>query len=440
MALTLSFQTPRLFANQQITYDPYDSVWMFPEAHDPAHAKKRDRNKLLARILEQPVRPIGFAVGKPVEFVEQNHIHKKAVWAFDELLVRGIHPSLKGPTDGAFSLKGPYVRVEVDKLLGVEIPGVDIDVKGGWTQNHKRDGTTTQFGADYEIEIPQFESVYHEGHFSYFKSSSESFFGQGNTTSLGDWSSYKPREVKLVSVIGSHLTKDADAKVAFIYQNMNIGNGRRDGVGKIKEVHPSVRGIDGGNLIGGETTLTHDTRDHSDDPTKGGHRQLAVGYFHDIDATDLHYLRIAGEVSQFFTLGSDRRVLALRFRGEKNQELGAGNVPFFNMVRLGGHRISTGSELLRSYRPNRYFDKGVFLWNAEYRYRVYEYGDFKTDAAALVDVGEVFEEINEFDFDDLRVSYGGNFSIKFRRKTLFTFTVAHGNEGWRMGAATGASF
>ena len=107
---------------------------------------------------------------------------------------------------------------------------------------------------------------------------------------------------------------------------------------------------------------------------------------------------------------------------------------------MGGTDRRRGSELLRSYRYNRFFEEGLILGNSEYRYNIYEYGDFAIDAFVLFDVGEVFGELGDFKFDELDFSYGGGFNIKFRRRTLFSFVLARGNEGWNSSVDSTLSF
>ena len=186
--------------------------------------------------------------------------------------------------------------------------------------------------------------------------------------------------------------------------------------------------------------MTHDNRDNENDPKRGGYETAEFSYFHSVDGQDFHYLKVAGEVAHYFPILSDRRVLALRVATQKNQELGGGKIPFFNMARLGGSDKSNGSELLRSYRYNRFFEEGLVVANAEYRYNVYEYGNFAGDLVALFDVGEVFKELGDFGFNKLKYSYGGGLNIKFHRRTFVSITMARGNERWETGMRSKVPF
>ena len=432
-----------LLAQEEIPYDPYTSILKHPEAVQvgAARARARDRNRLFARILEQPFRPVGYSLGKTAEWVERKHMDDKAIWFFDELESHGIYPKLKSPTTGSFGTTGLEGRIQVEKLFQLEQPYVSLEGFGGWTPNKDFDGTTVEAGSRYKIQAPA-TTGFHEGEVRYSRSSAESFYGIGQDASLGDYSTYQPEELKFDTSLGYPFAQTVDGRVSFVYQRVNIGNGNRERVGKIKEHFPiaSIPGISGGDLIGLVASLIHDNRDHKSDAKRGGREALEFSYFHDTDGSDLHYLKVAGSVSRFFTVLSDRRVFAARVVAEKNQELGGGEIPFFNMSRLGGSDRSDGSELLRSYRYNRFFEEGLLLANFEYRYNIYEYADFAGDAFALFDVGEVFGELGDFGLEELKFSYGGGLNLKFRRRTILSVVIARGNEKWQVRTHTKVSF
>ncbi len=439
--LALFADASSLLAEKEISYDPYISILKYPEANQPKTAEKRNRNQFLARILEQPLRPIEYGVGKTAQWVEEKHMDQKTIWLVDELSLHGIHPSLKFPTDGSFGTFGPEAMVELDKLFKIQQPYVSADVFGGWTPNKDFAGSSVELGGHYEVQLP-LGHMYHEGNVHYSRSSAERFYGIGQDSSPGNLSTYQPEELALESKLGFPLGQTVESTASFIFQRMNIGNGNRERVGKIKEHFPiaGIPGINGGDLIGLVAGLGHDNRDRESDPKHGGYESLGFSYFHGVDGKDFHYLKVSGEVSHYFPIASDRRIFAVRLVAEKNQELGGGQIPFYNLSRLGGSGRSDGSGLLRSYNYNRFFEEGLALANFEYRYNIYEYGDFAADVVALFDAGEVFEEIGRFGFDELRLSYGGGLNIKFRRRTLLSVTIAHGDEGWQTGAQTKVSF
>ena len=74
-----------LFGEREMNYDPYLSALKYPEAGQVGAARDRDRNLLFVRILEQPVRPAGYSLGKTAEWIERKRVDDKVVWFFDEL-------------------------------------------------------------------------------------------------------------------------------------------------------------------------------------------------------------------------------------------------------------------------------------------------------------------------------------------------------------------
>lgn len=438
--ILILWMSSSVFAQGETDYDPYSPVLKYPDAYEPAQVGKRDRAILLARLLEQPFRPVGYTLGETAEWMERSHLEDKLTWFFTELHAHGIYPQVRTPSEGSLGVMGLGGRVQIDKLLKAEQPFATGNIFGGWTPNKDYAGTTVDFGGNYKIEAPT-RPIYHKGFFKYQRSSSESFYGIGQETSRGEHSAYQPEETWLEGSLGYDVTDTTELIGSVAYQRMNIGNGNRERIGKIKEHFPvGIPGINGGDLIGLTSQWTHDNRDHKTDPKKGGYQKLEFSYFNDTDGSDLQYLTMAGSAAHFFPIFSDRRVLALRLSTEKNQELGGEQIPFYNMARLGGSSIRHGSELLRSYVYNRYFDEGLITANVEYRYSIYEYGNFAGDAFALFDVGEVFEEIHDFGFDELNLSYGGGLNLKYRRRTILSFVLARGSEGWRASTHTHVSF
>jgi len=437
----ICFAASAAFAERNTETDPYAPVLKYPAANEPTEAEKHDREVLLARILEQPIRPVGYGIGRTAEWAERTHLEDKLTWAYTELTSHGIYPQLRRPpADSFFAPMGLGVRIQIEKLLNIEESLVTVNATGGWAPNIHYAGTVVDLGGNYKIQPPS-KSYYHNGSVQYRRNSAENFYGIGQHTSLGERSSYQSEEIWLEGGIGYDLNESNELREAVVYQRMNIGNGNRERIGKIKEHFPTgIPGIDGGDLIGIVSKWMHDNRDHKTDPKKGGYQDLEFSYFHDTDGKNFQYLKMAGSAAHFFPIFSDRRVLALRIGVEKNQELGGGGIPFYNFARLGGSSIRDGSELLRSYAYNRYFDEGLIVANTEYRYNIYEYGNFAGDAIALFDIGEVFEEIHDFGFDELKFSYGGGLNLKYKRHTILFFSLARGNEGWAARVHTHTSF
>jgi len=429
------------FAKSKVGYDPYSPILKHAEATNPNRASARSRNRIMFRLLEQPLRPIGYALGKTAEWIERHHVDDKAIWLIDELAMHGIHPRLKFANETSFGTVGLGGKIKLLKLMNLEQPYVSIETSGGWAPNASFDGTSIDLGTSYTLKHPDM-SVYHKGVVKYNRSSGESFYGLGSSPSLGEWSSYRPEELLFEASFGSTLSPSLDVEGVFFYQKMNIGNGSRNGIGRIKEHFggTGIAGLDGGDVIGLRTEISYDIRDHESDPKEGGYGGLSVAYAHDTDDNEFQYMTFTGSAAHFFSLGSDRRVLAIRTAIEHHQEINGDDVPFYNLARLGGGGHKDGSDLLRSYRHNRFFGEASAVANAEYRYSVYDYGDFKGEAFLLFDVGGVFNGVQNFSFSALNLSYGAGVNIKFHRHTILSLVTAFGSEGIEAGAHSSVSF
>ena len=87
------------------------------------------------------------------------------------------------------------------------------------------------------------------------------------------------------------------------------------------------------------------------------------------------------------------------------------------------------SETLRAYDPNRFTDRSLLLLNLEYRYNIWEYKDWKTDAVIFMDEGQVFRNFGDFKLRDFRESYGVGLRTSIAGIVLLSLEAAHGDEG-----------
>jgi hypothetical protein len=142
------------------------------------------------------------------------------------------------------------------------------------------------------------------------------------------------------------------------------------------------------------------------------------------------YFKYQLDMAKYLRLWSSRRVLVARLFAEHNDEVDHGNIPFYNMAKLGGAGTNVrDSETMRGYVYNRFFGESSLLLNMEYRYTVMEYKEFKLKTVFFNDLGQVFNEIHEFKFDDFRESYGVGFYLSYAKNTVLNLSVAHSNDG-----------
>jgi len=80
------------------------------------------------------------------------------------------------------------------------------------------------------------------------------------------------------------------------------------------------------------------------------------------------------------------------------------------------------------------------LLNLEYRYAIWEHKDFKVDALFFGDSGQVFPKFFKFKLKNFSESYGTGLRLNFANNVIFSFEVAHGNEGTSIYVKSGTPF
>jgi len=178
------------------------------------------------------------------------------------------------------------------------------------------------------------------------------------------------------------------------------------------------------------TQIFYDYRDFPGNAHHGGLFGVTLARFFDQDGDQFDFYRIAVDARQYIPLGSEQRVLALRFYTSLDEELNGARVPFYLMQTLGG------SDSLRGYSNFRFRDKNLFLMSAEYRWE-------PAPAVELVlfyDTGKVFPDRSDFDFSDLNKGYGFGLRFKTEHNVPMRLDIGHSKEGTNIYLKWAASF
>ncbi len=413
--------TSPVFA-QELSYDRYAPVYKEAPA-DPAFWKRA-----LTHFLVYPFELIKWPADKVIVYVEKYHIDEKAVWIYDQIKNHGITPKVNiiNVSKPSFGSKFDFVRMTRQRL---HYP--DLTVEG---EIHYGSDVYFEVGSKVGLDRIAGTGAHAYGIVNYQDRYNEHFYGIGPTSSRGDGSVYGMEITTLKSEVGYEWTPALTTDAIFSYRNINISGGHDGGRGQIGEV-PSfseerVPGIHGDSLITLGLNVVHDTRNRKDTTTKGGIQRFSFSFNKGLGSSEARYFKYETELSHFFRLGSDRRVLAFHFYGEHNDKVKNRQVPFYEMAKLGGYGAYPRlSHTLRGYDTNRFTDDSAVLFNIEYRYTIWEYRNFKLDSVFFFDEGQVFREFSKFRFSDFKESYGLGFRISLRNKTYFSMEVAHGDEG-----------
>ena len=402
--------------------DLYAPVYAEPLAAKPLKG-------LFSRLIELPFKLIKWPMDKGLVFTEEHRLDKKAEWIYEESVRQGVKP-LAGGSETSFI---PFYGAELNLMSLSKQKEKHPDLLATTTILH---GPTSFFLVGSEIGAQQIGgSGFHaSGFFQYDVREKEPFYGIGPKSSRGDSTSFRMKTTQLGAVAGLSFSPAIDLSSVFSYKNVNIFNRAHDGKGDIRTIFAgqNIPGVNGEDLLNYELVLNRDIRDSPDQATKGSYQRLSFKFTDGTGNSSARYFTYLLDAAKYFQLASPRRIFVTRFFTEYNQKIDHGDVPFFEMAKLGSSgTFPSLSETSRAYVYNRFCGEGAILLNLEYRYTVMEYKEFKLKTAFFSDTGEVFSKINKVRLTDLRESYGIGFYLSYAKNTLLAFSVAHGNEGTR---------
>lgn len=423
----LSFSTIALAES----YDKYTPA--LREYNRPTLSKK-----VATRFLAYPFEIIKWPTDKSLIFVEKYHLDTKTQWLYEKAIDYGVTPKVNILSPASF---GGGVELDWMRILRQK-ENLPDGIFKSWL-DYSRDShffAGTKIGAERILETNLHTDVVVE----YQNRPEEDFYGIGPNSSAGEGTSYKQEETIIKPTVGYNWTPAISTDVYFSYRNINITNGEDGGRGEIDQTFAprQIPGLAGDELLTYGSRLAWDTRNRKENSTQGGLRSAEVSLNQGIAGSKARYAKYATELSQYWTVGSERRVIAARFYGEHNAEVGDhNNIPFHQLAKLGGYGAYPRlSKTLRGYDDNRFFDQSAALLNLEYRYNIWEYREFQMDAVAFGDLGQVFGRFSQFKFNNFKESYGGGARLNLAGVTLLSVEIAHGDEGTNLYVRTSAPF
>lgn len=163
--------------------------------------------------------------------------------------------------------------------------------------------------------------------------------------------------------------------------------------------------------------LVVDTR-NSGNPRQGVLYQLHMRRFDDREGGRYSFSDTRIDVQYFIPFWNLSRVLALRLLAQQSDGMGEGEVPFYLMPTLGGARS------LRGYDRQRFRDRGLILFSAEYRYEVNPF----LMGAVFYDAGQVAPTWRRFSLNDFRDNFGVGMRFGYSNAVALRADLAFGGE------------
>jgi outer membrane protein assembly factor BamA len=206
------------------------------------------------------------------------------------------------------------------------------------------------------------------------------------------------------------------------YLAVNTGPGTDPRFASTERVYgPALTpGIDNqANYLRNGVFARYDYVDNPGGPRQGG--KYLFGYTWNSDRSrDLYsFRRMDLEVQQYIPFFNRRRVIALRGKSVLTYAGPGQTVPFYLQPTLGG------SDDLRGFRPFRFYDDNLVVFNCEYRWESFS----GLDMAVFADAGKVFHRRVDWNLKDLEASAGFGFRFNVRNDVFMRIDVAFSHEG-----------
>lgn len=209
------------------------------------------------------------------------------------------------------------------------------------------------------------------------------------------------------------------------FTEVNVGPGTHPRfISTDRQYSPSVTvGIDHQtDYLQGGFFAQYDYRDIPGGPRSGGNYFARFTYNKDVDLERHTFRKLDAEAQQYIPFFNQRRVIALRARTELTYKNSGQTVPFYMQPTLGG------SNDLRGFRPFRFYDDNLLVFNAEYRYEVFA----GLDMAVFGDAGKVFRSKSQLDLNDLEGAYGVGMRFNARNAVFMRIDAGFSHEGFQV--------
>lgn len=234
------------------------------------------------------------------------------------------------------------------------------------------------------------------------------YFGVGPDTHRKELSQFGISATHVVGHATLRPTRwfDIDAEIGLLQPDLKDSALSRD-----------VPGSDQPMFMPAQLSMTVDTRNFREHPTRGLLLRASGAHYDDRDTGAFTHRRYEGEFAGFVSMFGERVVLALH--GLVVNTPRDGTVPFYLLPSLGG------ANSLRSFADYRFHDRNMAVANAELRLAMMTH----VDLAFFTDAGNVAPRIQDLNLD--KRSYGAGLRLHTRRQTFARVDVANGAEGWR---------
>lgn len=241
------------------------------------------------------------------------------------------------------------------------------------------------------------------------------FFPGGNRAREQDETNFELKQLAWDLKLGRKLAGDFSAALT---GRLLIADAKPSG--RLLSTPVSVIGNDSSmTALAIEPSVSYDSRDNPFRPTRGWFAEGAFTYTDQVDRDQFRYIGYRMDVQRYIPVFHDDRVLLLRGYVAKQDSVDGGSIPFYELNLLD---LNNG---LRGFDRGRWQDKGALLFNAEWRFPVWQ--DVQGDI--FLDEGQVFNNYKDIGLKQFRYSAGAGLRFVTNRKFAFRIQVAASEDG-----------
>jgi len=251
------------------------------------------------------------------------------------------------------------------------------------------------------------------------------YYGQGPDSLKIDRTNYRLQDTSFDAVATVRLNHHVwlGGSIGKFYSNPGPGNDVRYISTEKKFTPAQAPGIDiATNYIRPSIFAQLDYRNDPLGPKAGGNYVMQYSWNKDRKLDQYNFRRLDIDLQQYIPFFNRTRILALRAKTILTETDRNESIPFFLQPSLGG------SDDLRGFRPFRFADRNMVVYNAEYRFEVFA----GLDGAVFADAGKVFPRRGMLNFRDLEGSVGFGLRFNAKNATFLRIDTGFSHEGFQV--------
>jgi outer membrane protein assembly factor BamA len=273
------------------------------------------------------------------------------------------------------------------------------------------------------------DKIYSSFAVGYQKQPDESFFGLGPRTSKDDESNFAHEHTFASVVIGTRPIDILNLASSFRLENNTILEGKDNRIPSTTD-QPEFSSLPGLEsevrmfVVG--LVLDLDSRETQASTSTGPEMEISGRFFDQLDGGDYAFWKLSADLRLHIHLFYGRAVV-FRFAGEMTEPLSDKAIPFYSLSELGRR------ETIRGFERGRFRDLDMILGSIEYKYPIWQTRRSNLMSFLFVDAGQVADDITrDVKWDDIRVGFGGGFSISSPEGESLRLVIGKSKEQFRL--------